>query len=410
MPQLLVWIAGRQVATITESRRKMRLTYTDDAGPLGRPLISVAMPTSRSPYTDTVVRPYFQGLLPEGPARLMIAYDFGLDATDDFGLLAALGRDCAGALVILPEGEIPRPIDQHPAELLTNDDVERRLLSLPTHPLGVSSSIRASLPGVQAKLLLARVEGAWASPSHERPSTHILKPAVPHLTDAVTNEVFCMNLAAASNLRAATTVAAQFGQTVVAISERFDRRPGSHGDTVRIHQEDACQALSIVTRHPQQKYQTHGGPTLRQIAGVLTQWRGSTTEFLEHVAFSVVVGNADFHGKNVSFLHHDDGTISLTPLYDVLCTTHYDGNDGRAVVDTELALFIDGQTDILRVTKDNLASEAANWGMRRSFAERTISSLVERVDSALTDVDDGADVGAPVEIAKRIRRRAHDLR
>ena len=80
MRALDVWMAGTHIATVTESRGKMKLNYVPGVAPLGVPLISVAMPMSSAPYTDKVVRPFFHGLLPEGTARQTIAYDFGVDA------------------------------------------------------------------------------------------------------------------------------------------------------------------------------------------------------------------------------------------------------------------------------------------------------------------------------------------
>ena len=410
MRKLNVWMAGRHVATITESRRRMTLAYARDVGQFGMPLISVAMPIASTAYTDKVVRPYFHGLLPEGQARLIIAYDFGLDATDDAGLLEALGRDCAGALVILPDDETPSGVDtRQPLEQLDEHEIELRLKALPVHPLGVTTRIRASLPGVQSKLLLTARDGQWCSPDATHPSTHILKPGIAELADSVVNEVFCMNVATRSGLRAATTTTARFGETTILVSQRYDRREESDGVTARLHQEDACQALSIMTTHPREKYQSHGGPTLRRIADVLTQWRGSTTELLEQITFSTLVGNADLHGKNVSFLHYSDGTVGLTPMYDVMCTTHYDGTKGLAAVDTELGLFIGRQTDILRVGIDDVVDEATSWGMRASTARATITELIERVEAAIIQTRDDSEIDVPESIVDRITKRTRDF-
>lgn len=399
-------MAGEHIATIIEKRRKMTLTYVPGAAPLGVPLVSVAMPMSTSAHTDRVVRPFFHGLLPEGEARLMIAYDFGVDASDDAGLLAAIGRDCAGALVVLPEGETPAGTDaDHPPEVLDDAEIERRLRALPVHPLGVTGKIRASLPGVQPKLLLTANDGQWCSPDAFRPSTHILKPAFADLADSVANEAFCLNVAARSGLRTAATSVVRFGGAPVLVSQRYDRYPGPEGTTVRLHQEDTCQALSIMTYVARHKYEAYGGPKLRKIAEVLTQWGGSAVELLQHVTFSVLVGNADLHGKNISFLHHVDGTVDLTPIYDVMCTTHYDGEDGRRNVDTQLGLFIGSQTDVLRVTIDDLVTEAKSWGMRTPTAKSTIDELIQAVDAGITRTIDEVDLDVPGAVVERVLAR-----
>ena len=111
----------------------------------------------------------------------------------------------------------------------------------------------------------------------------------------------------------------------------------------------------------------------------------------------------------LSLLHEPGGSISLAPLYDVMCTTHYDGTDGLAIVDTELGLHIGGRTDIKRVTIDDFVNEARRWGMRDRDARRTLAGLVERIpaaiDAALIDVG-----GVPEAIVARARARTLSLR
>ena len=406
MTVLQVWMHGRLVATIKESRRRMTLTYVEGAARLGVPLISVAMPMSAHAYPDKVVRPFFHGLLPEGEARQMIAYDFGLAADDDFGLLAQIGRDCAGALVVLPPGEMPEgePPAQ-PLDVLDDSEIGRRLRALPVHPLGVTGAIRASLSGVQPKLLLTRHDGKWCSPDTLHPSTHILKPPVVELEHSVANEAFCMVLASAAGLVAAATSIGNFDDLTVLLSERYDRQLDANGTTRRLHQEDTCQALSIMTRVARLKYQAFGGPNLRAIAKVLTQWGGSATDLLRYVTFSVLMGNADLHGKNLSLLHRDDGTVTLAPMYDVMCTTYYDGQQGRRQIDTELGLFIADKTNILTVTVDDLVAEAQAWGMQTAAARNTISSLAAHIAGTIDDTVDKLGFTVPTELIERVRER-----
>lgn len=405
MTELHVWIAGTHIATITESRGKMTLSYVAGVAPLGVPLISVAMPMSSSAYPDKVVRPFFHGLLPEGAARQTIAYDFGVQERDDVGLLAALGRDCAGALIVLPAGEIPVIQEEEP-EILDEGVIEQRIRALPVYPLGVTGKVRASLPGVQPKLLLWGDGGNWFTPDATHPSTHILKPAIVGLPGSVVNEAFCVNLAARAGLRTAVTSVARFGKTPVLVSERYDRRLNGDGSTERLQQEDACQALSVMTYLPKHKYESHGGPKLRNIAVVLGNWGGSLVELLRYVTFSVMAGNADLHGKNISFLHEDDGTIALAPMYDVMCTTHYDG--GR-YIDTELGLFIGAQTDILQVAADDLIAEAKSWGVRTATAASVIADLAAAVGAEIDSTRASLADDVPDAIVERIRARTRSF-
>lgn len=409
MSSLDVWRDGRLVATVAVTRRRMQLTYTADAGQAGSPVVSVAMPVASVPYGDKVVRPYFRGLLPEGEARTMIAYDLGLDAADDVGLLAALGRDCAGALIVVPAGERPpAPVPGNP-DVLDDVEIERRLRNLPVFPLGVTGAIRASLPGVQPKLVLTHDGTRWLSPDPARPSTHILKPAIPELVDSIANEEFCMLLAAHAGLPAATTTVATFGSTPVLISHRYDRYLDVDGTVRRLHQEDTCQALSILTPTAKHKYEAFGGPSLRRIAALLDNWGGDPRELLRYVTFNVIVGNADLHGKNVSLLHDRDGTIGLAPLYDVMCTTYYDGHGDRRLVDTEPGLFVAGRRDITTIDATDLVDEAESWHIRRSTAQAVVDEIIDAVDAAIPAAV-AASSAAPAGVVNHVQKRLSHLR
>lgn len=151
--KLNVWWGQTLVATLAERRGRMSCTYTDPS----MPMFSVAMPTRSAPYPDRFTRPFFHGLLPEGDARRIIAFDLGLGngGGTDMDLLRALGRDCAGALVIAQGKPHPSALDGI-AHGLSSEQIAQRLRDLPDHPLGADGLVRVSLPGVQPKLLLGR--------------------------------------------------------------------------------------------------------------------------------------------------------------------------------------------------------------------------------------------------------------
>jgi serine/threonine-protein kinase HipA len=105
---LAVWLDGVRVADISQERHRLRLTYTEDAirqYELGVPLLSLPLPLTAQRYPHGIVRAFLDGLLPEGDARQAIARDFGVSTDDTYGLIRAVGRDCAGALVIRPDDE-----------------------------------------------------------------------------------------------------------------------------------------------------------------------------------------------------------------------------------------------------------------------------------------------------------------
>lgn len=410
MTELNVWLAGEPVATITEDRSGLSMMYTDTAQPLGAPLVSMSMPVATQRYGNKIARPFFHGLLPEGEARTIIAYDLGLNSSDDMGLLRVLGQDCAGALTIQTVDE-PNPAKYSAAgrEVLADTDIEKLLATLPIHPLGFDAKkIRVSLVGMQPKLPLAQVsDGRWCLPADGVISTHILKPASQVLPRTVQNEAFCMTIANRAAINSAHTTVEQFGGAIVLVSRRYDRQVSSQGTIERIHQEDACQALSILTVPPDRKYQQHTPSlSLLAVSKLLGQWgeANAATDLLRQLTFNVIIGNADHHGKNISFLHQDDGMVRLAPLYDAMCTVFYSSTDGMLSVDTELGLHISNKTDINAVTMDDIANEASRWGIRRSKSLLLISELLERLPNAIDQAVNGvADV--PDNLVTIIRAR-----
>jgi hypothetical protein len=88
-----------------------------------------------------------------------------------------------------------------------------------------------------------------------------------------------------------------------------------------------------------------------------------------------------------------------------MCTTHYDGSDGGRDVDTELGLFIGTQTDILRVTLDDLVAEARSWGIRATVARTVVTELADTIDAEIDRTRAAIDVDVPDAIVERIRVR-----
>jgi serine/threonine-protein kinase HipA len=372
---LIVWRDSHVHAVLSERRRRLALTYRPGAQP-----VSVSLPVRSTAYSDAVVRPWFRGLLPEGQMRLIIAYDIGVRPDDDFGLLHVLGRDCAGALSLRPQSDGP-PKQDTVGPVLTHSEIGQLLRSLPTSPMGFDEGFRVSLPGNQHKLLLTKTNAGWHRPDGV-PSTHILKPPIASLeTTTVANEAYCQWLASASGLPAAQTSIAEFDGVPVLLSERFDRVLLGDGSTRRVHQEDGCQALSIDPKH---KYETADGHlTLRAIARALSDNGGELDGLLQQATFTVVIGNADWHGKNVSFTVGDDGSVSLAPIYDAMSTRFYETSATGQRMQRTLGMFIGGESNIDQVRRQHLVAEGRSWGISAARAARIVSGTVGDIESAL---------------------------
>ncbi|MGH3159242.1 MAG: HipA domain-containing protein, partial [Streptosporangiaceae bacterium] len=296
--------------------------------------------------------------------------------------------DCAGAIMLLPDGEQPGGHGDSGYSPMRPGDLRRVIGALDVVPLGAAPErgFRPSLAGFQRKALLGRAaDGAWQFPHGDAPSTWILKPDGPHPMAA--NEATCLRLAAACGLVAANAELLDVEGLPVLAVRRYDRQDSSAGPIPdRIHQEDGCQATATP---PALKYEEQGGPALRDLASLLRNFGDprEVTSLLRRTTFNMAVGNADAHAKNFSVLHEPDSpTIRLAPLYDVLSTIALELTDSTGqpmLADTHLGQRVGGQTDILKVTSADLIDEATAWGIRRQTASAVVTETLDRVLTAI---------------------------
>ncbi len=328
-----VYLAAERAGALErQGPTRFRFRYADDAVARhgqGALLLSASLPVQSGSYPSAAAKPFFEGLLPEGTVRTAIARALGLSEENTFGLLEALGEDCAGAVVVLPEGS--PAADSHAGSIVWLDEEElaAKLLDLPRAPLGIApeQGIRLSLAGVQRKLVVTRTpSGRFGQPKDGAPSTHIMKPAQEEYAGIVANEAFCLRVARCLGLEAAEASPMRIGGIECLLVARYDRSLDASGRRIqRLHQEDFCQALGIL---PAAKYEADGGPSapacvelIREVAGPRTA--RSITMFVDALLVNFALGNSDAHGKNFALLYETAGAPRLAPLYDLVSTTVY---------------------------------------------------------------------------------------
>jgi serine/threonine-protein kinase HipA len=324
---LSIWWDEKLVGQLTmDEHGDTGFTYDASwlADPSARP-ISHSLPKREEPFDRRQTRPYFAGLLPDETVREVVARVLGVSERNDFSLLKALGGDLAGALTILPEGETPVAYNGAAAtKPLTDDELVQLIEALPKRPfLAGETGIRMSLAGAQTKLPVVLIEGKVALPAPGQPTTHILKPSLPHYPATTENEAFVMQLAAAIGLPVAPAQPCRVKNKSYLLVTRYDREADASGCVHRSHQEDFCQALGIT---PERKYASEGGPTFKACFALLREAASrpaiDVLRLLDAALFNLVTGNADAHGKNFSLLYQP-GAITLAPLYDLICTVAY---------------------------------------------------------------------------------------
>jgi serine/threonine-protein kinase HipA len=340
---LAVHLYGDRVGTLRQgAATDYSFEYTPEvvarAG-AGAVVLSHSLPARDEPYGAIETRTFFEGLLPEGSRRDELARELRIDAHDTYALLGAIGRDCAGAIVIVPEETDPT-FTAGEIEWLGDEDLAALVEELPRRPLGIERrgrKLRLSLAGVQRKLVLVRSgSGRFGLPTADTPSAHLIKPEYEHEYPGLAhNEMLCMSVARCAGLPAAESELVSIGGRACLVSRRFDRSSDGSG-TVRLHQEDLCQALSVPSNL---KYQSEVGPGFRQLRILLEEiGRGADVERLVRAAvLNFVLGNSDAHGKNFAILFAELGR-ELAPLYDIVSTAVYD-------LDEEMAMSIGDNFD-----------------------------------------------------------------
>jgi serine/threonine-protein kinase HipA len=375
MTALDVFLAGARAGRlIRKDNGNLQFRYAEDY--TGPPL-SWALPLQEEAHPHATCRAVFGGLLPEGASREAIARRLGISAGNDYSLLEDIGGDCAGAISMLPAGEVQNwtPLLQE----MGPDELDKIVSELPQRPLAVSAKdgVRLSLAGAQPKLpvVLDGEDRAFLPLNAGAATTHIIKPEPSAFPGLVDNEAYCMELAARCGLATARATKRRTGSGLpYLVVERYDRDL-TEDPIRRLHQEDFCQALA---QPSDRKYQEEGGPSARDcielIRDAVAIPAQDVPRFWEALTYNWLIGNCDAHAKNFSLLY-DGRTPTLAPLYDLVSTSLYDD------LTTRLAMSIDNARDLSEVNEKAWIELAQSVGLSERYARSTIAATTERVVS-----------------------------
>ena len=402
MPEnLQVYWNGRLVGDLARSGARLSFRYDGEylvrsgALPLSR-----LLPLREGAFDDAATRAFFANLLPEGEIRRQVARQLGVSLENVFALLEGIGGDCAGAVSLLRPGGFPDSLGHY--RPISPEDLSRELATLPAHPfLAGEEGVRLSLAGAQNKLPLYVEEGKFFVPEGNAPSSHIIKTAIERLEDTVVNEAFCMNLAQRVGLPVPRAEVVDIAGQQVYLIERYDRVRLPSGSIERLHQEDFCQALGVV---PEMKYEQEGGPGFAACFRLVQEWSAEpildSLNLLRWALFNFLIGNADAHAKNLSFLYRA-GNVRLAPFYDLLSTAVYRGLNNR------FAMKMGGQKDPRYLTADHLLGFASEAGIGPRAVRAQLLELCDRLSVEIGPLADSyRDAGGDVAIVERIIRVA----
>lgn len=218
--------------------------------------VSLSLPLREDAYKGAPVAAVFENLLPDSELlRRRVAEKVGAGGTDSFSLLSRIGRDCVGALQFISnDEEVADTGTGISGEAISDKAIGNLLRNLTMSPLGLDrdQEFRISVAGAQEKTALLFHEDKWWKPHGATPTTHLFKPqigALPNgidLSNSIENEYYCLKLMAAFGLPVNNAKIKVFGKTKALVIERFDRKWTKDGRSLRIPQEDFCQALSVL--------------------------------------------------------------------------------------------------------------------------------------------------------------------
>jgi serine/threonine-protein kinase HipA len=318
--QLGVWLGPTRVGTLVRLPDDRNVFTFDPAyeADLKRPVLSLGFKAAAGGLdtpqpTHVKLPPFFSNLLPEGHLRDYLAARGGIKGVREFFLLALLGEDLPGAVVVRSELEGPWTAHVNPSSAADERD----------------SPMRFSLAGVQLKFsALMESEGGLTIPAQGAGGDWIVKLPSSNYQNVPEHEHVMLDLAEAvgltvpehrlveiEDIKGLPDDIGPFRGRAALTVRRFDRGPGGQ----RIHSEDFGQVFRL---YPDDRY---GKASSENIGRVLWAEAGmnSSLEFVRRLAFMVLTGNADMHVKNWSVRYLDGHAAELAPAYDLISTVVY---------------------------------------------------------------------------------------
>lgn len=377
------------------------------------------------------IRRFLENLLPEGEALDTVSQYTNIARSNVLGLIRQLGKETAGALTFLPSGTTPQTL-QPQMRALPDAELQARIDNRANQPFSVwDGRVRMSLAGFQDKLLVLRSGDKTYLADGALTSTHLLKPeprraALPHM---VANEHFCMAWAGALSRR-------RYGVDYVAAVEllrvpspvlcvrRFDREviPGAAARTAvrRLHIIDGCQAANLPVAYKYERNIGHGadvahirdGMSFEKIFGVRDQWlvpAQGMQRLVFWAATTLLLGNSDAHGKNISF-YVERGGLRVAELYDLVSVLQYDPD----LLEYSLAMAFGDAFELDNIRSFALADFCQRTKIPRATFARELKTLcryaIEQAKiQAASPIYQGEEVPFVQRIAAFISQRAQFL-
>jgi serine/threonine-protein kinase HipA len=382
--ELIVLLSDREAGRVRQDQRgRLKFIYNNEwRQARGAYPLSLSMPLAASEHPHDLIDAFIWGLLPDNALIVESwAKKFQVSARNAFALISHVGEDCAGAVQFVRPDRLGAALNSGPGDIdwLDESNIAARLKTLRQDHSAwrqPGDTGQFSLAGAQPKTALLLQDGKWGIPSGRIPTTHILKPLTGAFDGHAENEHFCLTLARALGLPAASSTVMRFGDEIAFVVERYDRSIIGR-KIVRIHQEDMCQAFGVP---PARKYENEGGPSVSRIVDFLRENSGAPREdvqtFIDAVAYNWLVGGTDAHAKNYSILIGAGGRVRLAPLYDLASILPYDEFDP---VKLKLAMKLGGKYKIRDISARSWEKLSEELRLDKKEVARRVCEIADKL-------------------------------
>lgn len=428
MDTLDIYMNGIRVGEYQRDRRGANsFTYaTDWLSSPGRRSLSLSLPLRPGRISGAAVYNFFDNLLPDSrDIRERMVARFKANSTEPFDILSQVGRDCVGAIQLLPSGTESPDIKCIDASPLSDVEIAKILQGHKSNkPLGMlddTQDFRISLAGAQEKTALLHHNGRWCLPHNATPTTHILKlpigeirshDRVINMTHSVENEYLCLRIAKAFGFAVADCQIIQPDGVKALAVARFDRKMATDNSwIIRLPQEDFCQ---LTGTSPARKYEVDGGPgiaaVMQQLLGAVNPQQDRETFMRTQVLFWLL-GATDGHAKNFSIFIDAQDQYRMTPLYDILSAFPAISKKGLHEKDLRLAMSLKGssgrKTECRMIGAQHFLNTAKEVGFPLSCMEQILHDMGSMAADVINKVADELPAGFPGFIAEPIFEGMH---
>jgi serine/threonine-protein kinase HipA len=333
------------------------------------PAIAFTLPLRAEPYIcEQGLHPFFDNLVAEGWLRNAQARALKVDPNNRFALLLAFGHDCAGAVSVVDPAPLAEPT------LDVGD------------PMAVAAlTSRASLSGIQPKILAVKENRSYRPARANESSTFVAKLPSGALRDMVENE-YLTTIACRALLPDDDIVEPVIGRLEgvherALIVPRFDRLPSG----AKRHFEEFNQLLG--KRSGDDKYDASYDDMAAFIRNTPGCAPADAWRLFRRILVCLLTGNTDAHLKNFAMFHSADG-LRLTPAYDLVAAALYPeyrqlalaiGSASNLVLEQVRPKHVVGLSEAYGLDRAILTDVVETLAGRREAAQKAIAAAAKRI-------------------------------